>query len=340
MRIHKLESTEAFIAIDLVGADASSGPVRWAKKVLQGGAKDLARSQTYTYAALGMQRGGASAGISADPDARAGAIEAFTAEIGGMVADRTYLPDPAKGVGADDLSVLATDDPRNTARLGDFGARCDGLSAAVAAEALVGLEGRTVAIEGFTATGPALAAAVAERGGTVTAVSTATGTVPSESGFDIDALAQAYAASSADCVNDLGEVAHPMAVFGHGAGVVFAGSKTGVVDHKVAGQLSDSAAMVSSGRLAMTARGLAVLRAAGVAAPADFVSLAGSSIAAWGDPGQSDDETLDAVSRTVGDLCADHRSHDDGAFLAACFAAEAFLSTWQDDLPFGRPLAP
>ena len=30
---------------------------------------------------------------------------------------------------------------------------------------------------------------------------------------------------------------------------------------------------------------------------------------------------------------------DDGPFLGACYAAEAFLSTWQDELPFGRPLA-
>ena len=37
MRIHKFETTEAFIAIDLEGAEASSGPARWAKKILQGG---------------------------------------------------------------------------------------------------------------------------------------------------------------------------------------------------------------------------------------------------------------------------------------------------------------
>ena len=30
---------------------------------------------------------------------------------------------------------------------------------------------------------------------------------------------------------------------------------------------------------------------------------------------------------------------DDGPFLGACYSAEAFLSTWQDELPFGRPLA-
>lgn len=340
MRIHKLESTEAFIAIDLVGAEASSGPVRWAKKVLQGGAKDLARSQTYTYAALGMRRGGASAGISADPDARAAAIEAFNVDIAPLVADGTYLPDPAKGVSADDLAAVLSNDPRNGARLGDFAARCDGLSAAVTAEALVGLTGRTVAIEGFGANGPALAAAVVERGATITAVSTATGTVTSESGFDADTLAQAHAAAGADCVNGLGDIGPPMAVFGHGADIVFAGSKTGIVDHTVARQLTESTAMVSSGRLAMTARGLAVLRAAGVAAPADFVALAGSTIAAWADPARSDDEVLDAVVGTVTELGADHGRHDDGAFLAACYAAESFLSTWQDDLPFGRPLAP
>lgn len=340
MRIHKFESTEAFIAIDLVGADASSGPVRWAKKVLQGGAKDLARSYTYTYAALGMRRGGASAGISADPDARGAAIEAFTAEVGALVADRTYLPDHAKGVSAEDLAVVRADDPRDTARLDAAADHYEAQSAAAAAEATAGLAGRTVAIEGFGASGPALAAAVAQRGATIIAVSTATGTVTDDTGIDVAALAAAYAADGADCVNAFGEVGHPMAVFGSGAGVTFAGSKTGVVDHVVAGQLAESAALIASGRLAMTARALAVLRAADVAAPGDFISLAGATIAAWGDPSRTDDDIDAAIHSTVADLCAEHKDHDDGPFLAACYAAEAFLSTWQDELPFGRPLAP
>ena len=65
VRIHDFESTTAFVAIDLEDA-TSSGPVRWARKILQGGAQDLARSQTYTYAALQMKHGGASAGINAE----------------------------------------------------------------------------------------------------------------------------------------------------------------------------------------------------------------------------------------------------------------------------------
>ena len=136
MRIHKFETTETFIAIDLEGAEASSGPARWAKKILQGGAKDLARSQTYTYAALGMKRGGAAAGISAPPEDRAAAVEAFLTEAEPLVADGTYLPDAAKGIGLDELAPLHATDPRDTARLGDFADHCDGLSAVVAAQHL------------------------------------------------------------------------------------------------------------------------------------------------------------------------------------------------------------
>ncbi|MBT5139440.1 MAG: hypothetical protein HOM37_10350, partial [Acidimicrobiaceae bacterium] len=161
MRIHKFSSTEAFIAIDLEGAEASSGPVRWARKVLQGGAKDLARSQTYTYAVLGMARGGASAGIPAEGPDRGTAIEAFVAEAGELVASGMYLPDAAKGVARDELASLAADDPRDTARIGTFADHCEGLGAAVVAEKTVGsLDGRSVAIEGFGAAGPALAAAL------------------------------------------------------------------------------------------------------------------------------------------------------------------------------------
>ncbi|MEO0493279.1 MAG: hypothetical protein AAF081_07675 [Actinomycetota bacterium] len=340
MRIHKFQTTEAFIAIDLDGAEASSGPVRWAKKILQGGAKDLARSQTYTYAALGMQRGGAAAGISAAPEDRAAAIEAFLAEAEALVADRTYLPDAAKGIGQDELTPLHADDPRDTARLGAFADRCDGLSAAVAAHHAVGLDGKAVAIEGFEGIGTWIADGAIGRGARVTAISTATGTVTNDSGFQLAELNEAFAAHGADAVNELGEVGHPMSIFGSGADVVFAGSKVGVVDHKVADQLSESAAVVPSGRLPLTARGLAVLRKAEVQTPADFVALAGSSLAAWGDVNRSDDEIVAGVREDIGDLCDELQGHDDGLLLAACYHAESFLSDWQDELPWGRPLAP
>ena len=341
MRIHKFDSVDAFVAIDLPDAEASSGPVRWARKVLQGGAKDLARSQTYTYAVLGMRRGGASAGISADGPDRDTAIERFTSEAAALVADGTYLPDAAKGVGHDDLVPLTEDDPRDTPRLGAFSAKCEGVSAAVTAQhTLGGLDDRAVAIEGFSANGPALAAAVIERGARVTAVSTAEGTAGNDAGITAADLAWAWNNNGAGMVAQFGTIEAATTIFGSGADVIFAGSKMGIIDHGVAAQLTTAAAVVPCGRLPLTARALAVLRGEGVAVPADFVALAGSSLAAWGDSNRSDAEILAGVVEEIGDLSAEFGAHDDGPFLAACFYAEAYLSEWQDELPFGRPLAP
>ena len=345
VRIHKFTSVDAFVAIDLAGAETSSGPVRWARRILQGGAKDLARSQTYTYAVLNMRHGGASAGISAPGPERGAAIAAFVAEAAELVEYGTYLPDAAKGVSEADLAPLRGNDPRDTTRLsGDgptFVDRCEGLSAAVCAHHSVGdLSGRLVSIEGFNANGPELAAAVVERGASVTAVATSVGTVSSGSGFDAQTLADAWAAHGAGMVNELGEVGAPAEVFSTGADVFFVGSKMGVVNHETAAQIQGSAAVVACGRLPLTARALAVLRRAGVAVPADFVALAGSAVALWGDPARSEAETLAAVGETVGVLSSEFAADSDGPFLAACRAAESYLSTWQDELPFGRPLAP
>ena len=344
MRIHKLESTAAFIAIDLDGAEAASGPVRWARKILQGGAKDLARSQTYTYAVLGMRRSGASAGISADAADRADAVAAFTEELAPLVADGTYLPDAAKGVSEADLAALREADPRDTARI--VGAsptladRCEGLSAVACAQhTLAGLDGRTVAIEGFGHNGPSIASAVVERGATLLAVSTPAGTITDTSGLDPTALAGAWTEHGTDLVGALGAPDAADAVFGAGADVLFTGSKMGVVDHVVAAQLTDAAAVVPCGRLPLTTKALATLRRAGVAAPADFVALAGSTLALWGDVNRTEPEILAGANEDVADLADEFAGHDDGPLLAACYAAEEFLATWQDTLPFGRPLA-
>ncbi len=355
MRIHKFNSVDAFVAVDLVGAETSSGPVRWARRILQGGAKDLARSQTYTYAVLNMRHGGASAGISAQGPKRSEAIAAFVAEAAELVDYGTYLPDAAKGVSEADLAPLRADDPRDTTRLvgnsSTFVDQCEGLSAAVCAHHSVGdLAGRSVSIEGFNANGPALAAAVIERGATVGAVATSVGTVTSSSvtsssgtsssGFDAQTLADAWAAHGAEMVNELGTVGGPAEVFSSGADVFFVGSKMGVVNHEIAARIQDAAAVVACGRIPLTARALAVLRRSGVVVPADFVALAGPSLALRGEPARSDAEILAAVGETVGVLSSEFAVDPDGPFLAACRAAESHLSTWQDELPFGRPLAP
>ena len=58
-----------------------------------------------------MKRGGGG-GHLAPPEDRA-TVEAFLTEAEPLVADGTYLPDAAKGIGLDELAPLHAADPRH-----------------------------------------------------------------------------------------------------------------------------------------------------------------------------------------------------------------------------------
>ena len=111
MRIHKLSSTDAFVAFDLDDAP-SVGVTRLARKVLTDGAELLARSTTYAFASFGIQMGGGSAGINAEGDARDPAVAAFVEEMRAAVAEGRWATDPALGLTEADLAPLRIDDRR------------------------------------------------------------------------------------------------------------------------------------------------------------------------------------------------------------------------------------
>ena len=294
MPIEKLETVDAFIAFDLADAPESVGMVRSARKILPGGASDLARSMTYAFATFEMRRSGASAGINAVDDDRADAVAKFTAEIAPMVAAGRFLPEPGTRVPRTALASLAEVDPR--AAVGEVAdqAAVAGVVAA-AASAAGGLDGRTVAIEGSGPICDALTIAVGDRGGTIVEMS------------------------------------------GH-ADVLFAGSRMGVVNHTVAEGL-EVGALVPYGPIPVTARALAIFGRAGTTVVPDFISTAGP-LFAWWPTGNATPEAIaaDAAAKVTASL-EEIADHPDGLFLAAAQRAESFLATWQDSLPFGRPLA-
>jgi len=345
VKIHKLTSTEGFIAIDLDDGDAPAvGIVRSAPKILQGGAKELARSLTYTFAVLEQERGGASSGVNAPPDARADALAAFVDEVRPMVEAGTFLPDAGKGVDDATLAGLRDVDPRSSIRFDDVnGVTLDahllGVGAAAAASAAVSdLGGKTVAIEGFGASGPALARQAVEWGATVVAVSTTKGSIHNDDGIDPAALGDAYAANGDEMLADLGEVGESWKIFTDPVDVLFAGSKMGAINHTTAANL-DVAAVVPWGPIPVTSKAFAVLRKAGAIVVPDFVSTAGPVFAMWpGDDATAMSIETDAVA-TITELMNELVGHADGPLLAGCYKAEAFLQTWQESLPFGRPLA-
>ena len=85
--------------------------------------------------------------------------------------------------------------------------------------------------------------------------------------------------------------------------------------------------------LPVTAKAYAAFRRAGIVYVPDFIALAAPLLTTF-DPASSADP-LERIQQSMHDLTADG---PDG-WLVAIGRAEAFLSTWQDALPFGRPLA-
>lgn len=339
MTLRKLSSTDAFVVTDLDGAPGA-GVVRSAPKILQGGARDLARSQTYAFATFNIRRGGASAGINAADADRSAAIAAFAQELATDVAEGTLVFDAAKGVDPALLEPLIASDVRSEARHQQIGGddlrtHLTGLGPALAADVTAGLEGRTVAIEGFGAHCAALADAITERGAKIVAVSTSRGTRTGDALSAME-LRERWIADGENLVG--ADADKPWALWQAGAEVLFVGSKMGALDHNTAEKL-DLTAVIPHQPLPYTARALAVMQRSGTKVVPDFVATAAPLFVDWPAGGEGIADIVATATAALVEAIADTSSHKDGAFLGACYRAESFLSTWQDTVPFGRPLA-
>lgn len=354
MGMRKLSGTDGFVVVDLDGAPGSAGLMRLAPKILPSGAREMARSATYTFASVGMQRSGASGGINARPDGRDGAVEAFLAESEPWVTAGEFLPDPGKGLTAADLAPLQAHDPRHPIRLSTTGGislseRLAGSGAVAAASAaLDGLEGRRIVIEGCGPAGVAAAATAAAQGAVLAGVASEKGFCAASDGPGLDAAAigAAWTAHGPGFVEHLdGACSDPGDVWGAAGDILLVGSKMGVLDHNIAAGLNASL-VACLHPIPFTTRALVILQAAGSVVLADFVCLAGPLFAAW--PAEligleGDCVTAEAIetaaTEAIASLVRETAGHPEGAFLGACHHAESFLATWRDELPFGRPLA-
>ena len=338
VRLQKLEETDAFIVFDLDGASRNIGVTRLAPKILVDGATMLARSVTYQLASFELRAGGVSAGINAKPDGREAALAAFVAEVAPLVSAGTFLTEAGKGISDDDFKSLRAVDPRATFAPDEVQALL-GATVAAAADKTCGLAGKSVIVEGLDAKTVSVVTEVAARGARVVGVSTLNGSAFNANGFDPAEVAAAISSQGPGAVESLAaDVGAPSAVFAADADVVFVGSKLGVIDHTVAESVV-AKTVVPMGPVPVTAKGLEVLRRAGAVVLPDFLTTCGPVFALFPEGGSS---MADIRSVALGHLEAaleDTLGHPDGPVLAACYRVEAFLSTWQDSLPFGRPLA-
>ena len=291
MRIHKLTGTDAFVVFDLDDADSAYGVTRLAQKILTDGAQLLARSTTYSFAAFGLARSGASAGINTKPDGRDEAVRAYVDEVGPLVADGRLVTDPGQGLTPDDLAPLREHDPRPSELLTD-GRVVDltvGGALAAAGAVLGGLEGRRVRINGTGAVAETALADLLEAGAEVVA----------EDDPEPDLL--------------------------------LAGGRPGSLDDEAAAGIT-AKAVVPIAPVPVTAKAFAAFSRAGAVYVPDFVSLAGPLLAGF------DPDGGDPVERVTA-LTTELAPEGTGLWMAAVARAEDFLRTWQQTLPFGRPLA-
>jgi hypothetical protein len=337
MRIQKLASTAGFLAIDLTDPPSAAGVVRSGPKILQSGAKDLARSLTYTFASFGMRRAGLSGGLDATPEARADAVAAMVAELADAVGAGRLSLDAGKGIDPSELATLNAMDARNPQRAEHAAAAHVAGVVAAAEAALGGLAGRTAAIEGFGATGPALVEALAGAGASVVTVATGAGSLSTTAGLDPGTVATTWAEHGDNLVAALA-AADPEPAWKAliaPVDVLIVGSKTGVITHSNAERVA-ARAVVPHAPLPYTTRAMLMMERKGAVVVPDFLATAGTVLTDWAD-GQP---SVTDAARRVAEAVRAAASHERGCFLGACFAAEQFLSTWQETLPFGRPLAP
>jgi hypothetical protein len=283
VQVRKLESTDAFLVVDLPSAPAGVGIVRLAPKVLVDGAGMLARSVTYAFAAFGVQATGVSAGINAKPDGRDDAVAAFCDEMAPLAAEAGLRLTPSTGVTAEDLAPLG--------------------EAAVTLDADLGARG-------------AVAAAGAFGGGTA-------GVAGPAAGEWADRLAEAWPATGGTWAGagDLGA----------DVDVLFVAGKAGVVDDEAARTVA-AKHLVALTPVPVTAKAYAVLNRASVTFVPDTLSCAAPLLALV------DPDGGDPVER-VAALAAEVAAEGTEPWRAIVDRAERFLATWQDELPFGRPLA-
>lgn len=343
MPLMKLESTDAFVVRDLDNETPAIGIVRSAPKILQGGAKELARSQTYQFAALGMQYQGASSGVNAAPEARDEAMAKYCEELLPAVDSGALMIDAAKGVTAEQLGPLTAADSRSDVRMRQVDgptndAHLAGIGAVACAGAARSLDGAKIAIENFDETGVAVARAATAAGAKVVAISTSVGTALSEAGMDVDLLASSWAENGPGLIGVFTDEDLPFwRVLGADADVLFAGSKAGLIDHKN-GENIKANLIVPTGPIPYTTKAAITLERRGVTVLPDFVTTAGQAMAGFADDG--DQAALEAaVTAKLSGLTEAALGTDNMPILEACFAAEAFLKTWRDELPFGRPFA-
>lgn len=307
MALFNLSSTDAFVITDIDDVPAT-GVVRRGKKILQSSAQDLARSATYSFAAFGMPRSGASAGINAEGADESPAASAFVAELLSRARAGLHL-DPGKGMVETDLAELTVAADRHPFA-GSRAITAQGVVASAKWACAGELGGRTAAVEGL-------------------------GRSPLA-----DLVASALSDAGATIVTPDGLDKKPWLLWAADVDVLLCGLKPGTLTHQGAPMVK-AKAVIPWGPLPVTTKAFVMMRRQGVTVLPDFVAAAAGLIAEYLPNSRSMDSAKlsTRAAAAITEMLAECSNHPEGVFIGACERAESYLTTWTDFRPFGRPLA-
>ena len=300
----KTSSAEAFLVVDLPEAPDALGTLRCAKKILQDGAKNLARVTTYSAAAYGLKISGASGGINAEGDQVAEAVAGAVAELSAQPSLPRLHLSAGKGLSPTDVASLAGLHPLDN-------------EAALTSGLLGALDSLCALLESTGSTSPITIGLERQLGG------------PGSCSSD----AIQATCSDRDVTIAVGALAE---LIEEPTDILILGSKPSLVDHQLAASLN-TRAVLASGPLALTTKALATLTTAGCVIVPDFLSLGGPLL---GFAAERDGQPVDlnAIRATTAAAVSSALPHPGGCFLGAARAAEEFMATWVTSMPFGRPL--
>ena len=341
METRKLESTTGFVLYDLPGADTYVGPARLGAKLQPDNAVMLIRALTYTFAVLEQKKSGATIGLKIDPDQTEIEVMSAAKELSEELQSKKITFNPGLRLQREQILPLLEHDTRNKIGLDDrngisFEDELTGLGACAAVQAVTGeIEGQSFAIEGFNSAGLGIAREVVSRGGIIKRISTAKGCVTGS--FEPDTLADAWMSHGPGCTEQLGNIGKPWDIWKADVDGIFVGSKPGAMAAQGANSL-ESKVVVGTSPAAISSKALAILRQNDAPAVADFIVNIGPVLSWFSQADTTHDQLRSLTETTISALMADTINHDDGPFLGACYKAESFLKTWQDPMPFGRPL--
>jgi len=301
---------------------------------------------TYKLAVLGVNFGGAKAAIRAPAAERNDAVKRYCDEIRPLVEAGAFLTGTDLGTTAEDLVSLPGGDQAGLMHSPHHGMPLDvfitGLGVAVAAEAaLGGLDGRSVALEGFGKVGGATALEMSRRGARIVGFSTIYGSVHRAQGFDVERLLDLRSRRGDRLVEHVGASLKPAAdLFTVKADVLVPGARIGVIDEPRAAGLRVRV-VAPAANVPYTAGGLAMLRNRGIPALADFVCNSGATIGYEGSAATTVAQAIAAVEHKVRELVRMSLACGEGPFAGAARLGESHLRTWlrPDQMPAGPALA-